>query len=234
MNGHVDDATLNALLDDELAPAEREGAEAHVAACAACAAELAALRALALDLAGLPRAVAPGRDLLAGIHARLDGGAVVPLRPDLPVSTGTPSRRSPFGQRTVASARWTLAAAAAVLVILSSAVTALLIERRDDGPAFIATDASALVPPVELDRVEARFVSATSELERVLNAQRSSLSPETVRILEENLAIIDAALVEARAALRADPGNPVLSEILMATYEMKLDLLRRAATSVIT
>lgn len=234
MNGHLDDAALNALLDDELAPAARAGAEAHIAACAACAAELAALRALALDLAGLPRGVAPARDLLSGIHARLDGGAVVPLRPDTTATAGPHLPRGPLAQRTLGSARWVLAAAAAVLVVLSSALTALLMERRAVEPAFIATDASALVPPVELDRVEARFVSATSELERVLDAQRASLSPETVRILEENLAIIDAALAEARTALRADPGNPVLSEILMATYEMKLDLLRRAATSVIT
>jgi Xaa-Pro aminopeptidase len=234
MNGHLADAALNALLDGELPPAEREGAEAHIAACLACAAELAGLRSLAGELAALPRGVAPARDLLAEIHARIDGADIVPLRPSAAVAENVRADRAPVAPRTLRSARWVLAAAAVALVAISSAVTAVLLGRPEGEPAFVAAGPPSSLVPDALNGAEARFISATGELERVLDEQRASLSPETIRILQENLAIIDAALAEARAALRSDPGNPALSEMLMATYEMKLDLLRRAATSVIT
>ncbi len=42
---HLDEGTLQALADGELAGGERRAAEAHLAGCGACAAELAALRA---------------------------------------------------------------------------------------------------------------------------------------------------------------------------------------------
>lgn len=52
---HLDEGTLQALADGELAGGERRAAEAHLAGCGACAAELAALRA---DLATLGAALA--------------------------------------------------------------------------------------------------------------------------------------------------------------------------------
>ena len=64
---------------------------------------------------------------------------------------------------------------------------------------------------------------------RLLTYSRQTLDPATVRVLEENLRIIDRALTEARAALRSDPGNPVLEELLLATHRKRLDLLRGAA-----
>jgi anti-sigma factor RsiW len=230
MQKHLDDAALNALLDDELPPAERVRAEAHLDRCAECAADAAALRALHADLAALPRGIAPGRDLLPEIHARIDAAGIVPLRPDA-ARPWSPRTRAPLGQRTLFAARRELVAAAAALVLASSALTALLLGRTGDDATLAPPTALA---PAAVSGMEARFVSATRELERVLDIQREGLSPETVRILDENLAIIDAALAEARAALDADPGNAALSEILMATYEKKLDLLRRAATSVTT
>jgi len=42
---HLDEGTLQAIADGELAGGERRAAEAHLAGCGACAAELAALRA---------------------------------------------------------------------------------------------------------------------------------------------------------------------------------------------
>jgi Putative zinc-finger len=46
VNRHLDEGTLQALLDGELPPAEASAAEAHLAACTGCAAELRALKAL--------------------------------------------------------------------------------------------------------------------------------------------------------------------------------------------
>ena len=234
MMEHLDEATLNALVDDELAPGARAAAEAHLTACAVCSAELAALHSVVLDVAALPRGIVPARDLLPAIHGAIDAATRRPLRVaggagTVAAAIGEPAR---YTHRTLSSARWSLAAAAVLLVAVSSAVTALLLRPRES--AFLAVDAAAVLPAGELDRVEARFITATDELAQVLREQRDQLAPETIRILEENLAIIDGALEEARAALRADPGNRALSEMLMAAYEKKLELLRSAAASVVT
>ena len=47
-------------------------------------------------------------------------------------------------------------------------------------------------------------------------------------VLERNLALIDAAIVEARAALEADPANADLRALLWGAHRQKLDLLDRA------
>jgi len=59
--------------------------------------------------------------------------------------------------------------------------------------------------------------------------QRSSLSPETIRTVDHSLAVVDSAIKEARSALLADPNNQVLVDLLSATYQRKLDLLRRTS-----
>ena len=51
----------------------------------------------------------------------------------------------------------------------------------------------------------------------------------TVRVLEENLRIIDAAIDEAKRALVADPANSYLNGHLVNSMQRKLDLLRRVA-----
>jgi hypothetical protein len=50
------------------------------------------------------------------------------------------------------------------------------------------------------------------------------------QVVEDNLAIIDRAVSEARQALDEDPGNGYLSDYLSETRRRKLDLLRRATS----
>ncbi len=66
------------------------------------------------------------------------------------------------------------------------------------------------------------------ELQRLLTTERGQLDTSTVRILEQNLAIIDRALNEARRAVAKDPANPYLRAHLASTMRRKVDLLRRA------
>jgi hypothetical protein len=46
--------------------------------------------------------------------------------------------------------------------------------------------------------------------------------------VEASLRVIDDAIDEARHALAADPANLDLLDLLAASYERKLELLRRA------
>ncbi|MFA6165092.1 MAG: hypothetical protein WC700_00610 [Gemmatimonadaceae bacterium] len=182
----------------------------------------------------LPREVAPAAAAWPAIRARIEEARVVPMGAQTP----TARRR--------ASSRWRLAAAAAVLVVGSSATTVLVMRSEADAPATAAaptaattTAASPSTPGatspgnVGAARQVARSVwadydAASVDLERVLQARRSRLSPATVQAVEESLRTIDRAIGEARAAFEKDPASRDLMDLLDSVYRQKLDLLRRA------
>jgi hypothetical protein len=214
---HIEGDRLQDYVDELVDAQERNEVEGHLAVCPRCFEDVQKQRSLLGDLSKLPRRMAPRRDLLPGIHAAIDAEKVRPLRV------------AQIGGRTLRSARYHLAAAAIVLLVLSSAATVLVLRAGGWVTGGTVVGTLPAIAPEEFRALEANYVAATAELEEVLRDQRAALAPETVRILEENLAIIDRALAEASAALRADPGNPALSEMVVAAYEKKLDLLRRAA-----
>jgi hypothetical protein len=124
-----------------------------------------------------------------------------------------------------------LAAAAVVLVALSSGVTALILRRtipatvRQTAPATPAAVASL---PAPVRSIDADYSGAIRELNESLAEHRPQLDPATVAKVEASLRIIDQAINEARRALVADPSNLNLHDLLAASYERKLELLRRA------
>jgi len=75
---------------------------------------------------------------------------------------------------------------------------------------------------------EREYQQAVDDLARVLETRRATLAPETVATLERNLAIIDAAIAESRAALENDPNSRELTRMLSSTYDAKVQLLRQA------
>jgi len=76
--------------------------------------------------------------------------------------------------------------------------------------------------------VQADFDRATNELSLILAAQRGRLRPETVALVDRNLAVIDAAIAESRAALARDPANAELQHLWAAAARQKVELLRWA------
>ena len=201
-------ARIDDLAAGRLTGALREEALAHIAGCAECAADLEAARALAAPLAELPRSIEPPRDLWPAISART-GTQVAPGSTPL-------TRHRPL-----------LAIAAALALIAgSSAVTMLFM--RDSGPEPGPVTAAPAVPAAPAG-FEARYVAETRELGDLLDRQRDLLAPETVAALERNLAIIDSAIADSRAALAADPSNGELELLLRAGYEQKVALLEQAA-----
>lgn len=190
---------IDELASGRLTGPRRDAALAHAAACPECAADLDAARALAGPLAALPASIAPPRDLWLAIAART-----------APARGGGGGRSRPL-----------LAAAAALALIAGSSAVTMLVMRSADPPAAAVADAA---PP----RFEARYVAETEELAGLLARQRELLAPETVAALERNLAIIDSAIADSRAALAADPSNHELELLLRAGYEQKVALLEQA------
>jgi hypothetical protein len=74
---------------------------------------------------------------------------------------------------------------------------------------------------------ENEYLRRVNGLVAIMESEEIELAPETIAKVKESLAVIDAAILEARAALARDPANRALIEMLESTYEMKLDLLER-------
>ena len=218
---HLTELQLNDYVDELLSEPERAQLDAHVADCAECRAELAALRNVLADVHALPPGVRPARDLLPGIHAALAAGKATPI--------------DTWRTRSLWSARVPLAAAAILLVVASVVVTRFLDQRGPAGSAYTPQpNGSSVLVSQQVNELETRYEGAIAELQQMIDAQRAQLSPATVRVLEENLRVIDRAIRESRAALQADPANEMVNEMLWSAYEKKLELLRRATSAAST
>jgi anti-sigma factor RsiW len=210
---------LDASIDGELNASERDEVREHVGACAACAAEEEKLRRLVEAARALPREIAPGRDLWPGIARRIQASTVV---------------AGEFGARRAAwrqGRAWL--AAAAVLVVAAGLV---VVSRGRPEPPRLSSAGSGLsdvrFAALEVDSVRVTYAKARQELLTLLAARRSGLAPETVKVVEENVLIIDEAVEKIQAALAKDPGNRELNTLLAATYRQEIDLLRQVGTLV--
>jgi hypothetical protein len=231
--GHWTDR-LSEYLDGELGPEERAAAERHLAGCPACAGVLEELGAVVAEARTLPDA-APARDLWPGIQARLapraeDGADMVAgagARAGGPGETGR-GRVIPLAwrRRLVVSVPQLLAAGIAVAVLSAGAVWMVLGGSAGPAGAGLAGGPAASAPSdVMLAAYEPAMFTLESEYER----RRDELDPETILVVEKNLAIIDAAIEEARRALAEDPASGYLQGHLADAVRQRMNLLRQAA-----
>lgn len=232
-------ARLDDFAGGELAEGEHARVRGHLAACAECRAEVESLRGLLDEARFLPREIAPGRDLWAGIAARLEPRAPAVAEIPRAVEEADPKviafRRRGGWQ----PPRWLMAAAAAVVLMIGTSVTTLMVAGpgiRGGTPDRLAPmsatppagSAPATTALVAFAPAEAGYRAAIDDLAAVLETRRASLAPETVATLERNLAIIDQAIAESRAALEKDPGSRELAQMLSAVYDTKVRMLRTA------
>ena len=76
---------------------------------------------------------------------------------------------------------------------------------------------------------EASLAPEIAQLQNVLKQRRNQLDPSTIKVVEDNLALIDAAVKQARAALMRDPASGFLTERLDNALQKKVELLRTVA-----
>jgi len=216
---------LSEYIDGDLEAPETAALEEHLALCAACRSTLAELRVVT-DAAHSLEDRGPAIDLLPGIMQRIAAGdddSVVPI-----ATRSRSVRRFTFSMPQ-------LAAAASVLITLSAGTVYMLTRPATPTPAAttVAESTDGSPAPAEM---AAQFVTATeqnyqatiADLESVLASQRDQLDPATIAIIEQNLAVIDAAIEEARAALENDPSRAYLYRHFDTTMNKKVELLRRA------
>ena len=129
-----------------------------------------------------------------------------------------------------------LAAAAVALMTLSGGSVWLLQSQGAvpaTAPVVTAAPPGSTPAATNVSHTAAEsYAAAVADLERVLAGGRGQLDSATVRVIEQNLAVIDRAIAQAQQALKADPANLYLNTHLAETMRRKLDLLRQAATLV--
>jgi hypothetical protein len=249
MTSHVDDGLLQDFQEGLLPPEVEEEVSAHLAVCSRCRGELEALADLLDGIAELPQEAQPSRDLWPQIGWRIAGERVageesgvgkvagregISPAGDMPVR-GANGGRSPArrvrGWRFDLPAWQLLAAGIVVALVSGGSVWAFLAGRGgDSGPAV--PPSAWMAQPAGWQEAYGGYDEAVSDLEAVLEQGRHALEPETVRVLEENLATIDRAIQDAREALAADPGSAVVRRILAESLRWKVNLLRHAVSAV--
>ena len=209
---------LSEYLDGELDNTERAALEAHLATCGQCYATLADLRDVVARAKALENRE-PVKDLWAGIRAGMTAtrGAV----------TGRPAVR-PSGRRFTFSAPQLLAASIALALVSGGGMWMALKPSSGGGVTPVAgtrqTDSRERITPVTWT---SQTDQAVAELEDALTRNESQLDTATVRVVRQSLAVIDRAIIDARAALLRDPGNTYLNLHLAKTMRRKVELLRR-------
>jgi anti-sigma factor RsiW len=208
---HPDGVTLNDYADDALAPAVRSDVAAHVASCAEC------------------------RALVDSLHeVRAAARRLPPLRPrsDAWQRIERAIRANNAGPR---SSRWSWFAAAAALVLATGIGFGLASLRQQPaaGPIQTSSDAStAQSVEAELMQAEEHYQKAIAGLEKIADAEKGALDPQTASTLEKNLTVIDQAISERRAALRSEPSSEPAQPSLLESFKSKISLLQETVALI--
>ena len=73
--------------------------------------------------------------------------------------------------------------------------------------ATIAAGEAAQSVETELRQAEAHYEKAIKGLEQIASSEQNALDPATAATLQKNLAVIDQAISESRAAVRSQPTS---------------------------
>ena len=176
-------------------------------------------------LARLPRSIEPRRDLWAGIEQQIGK---------------TPVRRP------AARARWAMAAGVAglalgVLLMWSMRPGVAPQVAHNAGVPSAAQVPGRLIQPPRGSAHEVSgqpgyaFVPASTDairqkLQAQVAARLAGMPPATREKVEKNLLIIKQAMNEIQSALAKDPGNALLQDLMVSTYQNELDTLANVQT----
>lgn len=216
------DGTLDAVMARDL--------ERHLGACASC-------RALAADLAAVADAAASLDPIDAPEHVwlqiaarwRRDRGAVA-------APAVIPRRRHAFLHGLAAAAVLAVAAGGGWIAWRATGTTTsdVILEK----PPVAATGGNA--PPSvlvetarkDIEAAEQLYTRAIAGLEQAAAGQKSIMDPQVAATLDRNLEVIDEAIGESRAAVRATPESVEARESLFEALRRKVTLLQNTISLV--
>lgn len=161
---------------------------------------------LAAEIDALPRSIEPQRDLWPAIERRLK------------IRRRRPWREHPWIER--AAAGILLAVAAVMLFRLFTPPEVPPFSPSEKGGTFPVLSAYA-----ETDRA---LVSIRDDLRQMVESRAGEMTPETQRLVFENLETIERAMAEIEAAMAKLPAGPEMGELgrtYIAYRQRQIDLL---------
>jgi anti-sigma factor RsiW len=216
---HPTDVTLGDYLDDTISPSARAEVEAHLAACIDCRGLVADLREVGRAIAALEPVNPPARTwariAAALAHAQPIGRPTSPAR------------------RPAEAGRYVMWLAAAAGLVLATFV-GLRIARSVADPEGTATTESATAQSVDAELVQAErhYQKAISGLEQIASAGKGTLDARTAATLAKNLAVVDQAISESRAALNVQPDSEPAQASLIENLKTKIALLENTVALI--
>ena len=222
---HPTETAINDYVDGTSDPFERNAVETHLATCEVC-------RQVVDDLQEIKRAT--GTLELREPPVRAWGRIERAIKLEQGNDTARSGSYAFFGKpgwRKPGTIPYWLAAAAVLL--LATVVGLRYVPGRNqagsDGDG-VETSASASraadAIESELRLAESHYENAIKGLEAAAKSDEDALDPRTAATLQKNLAVIDQAISESRAAMRAQPASEPAKQSLIENFKTKIALLQ--------
>ena len=213
--------SIQELVDGTLGSIRTAELEHHLETCASCQAFAADMQRIR-DLAGSLDRLAPPAGVWLQVAGRLrQEGRIQDVR------------QAPKGRQTRYAI---LAIAAGLLIAIGGSLFALMpLLRGGDGAGQPAVEQAAGTPgdAGSVQSIEDHFRIAEqhmqagiAKLEEAAKADESAMDPQTAAMLKKNLDMIDQAIAESRAALRAEPQSTIARDSLFNALRRKVALLQ--------
>lgn len=214
MNCDVCTSLIDDYVDGAIAAEDRIRVDAHLATCPACHAMAEDISHIRLAALGLEKQTPPAR-AWARLSAALEE-----------------ERRRPRWW-SLASLGWQPIAVAAALLVIVGGTSAVLWRQMSVAPARGTTATAPAADPelvqsveTELRLAEEHYQKAIAGLEQITRTESAALDPQVASVLQKNLAVIDQAIGESRAALHTQPASDVAQESLFEALRNKVSLLQ--------
>jgi len=220
MNAKETERLLNDYIDGELSAEECANVEAMIEGDELLSAEERQLRILVEEARQLPSEVAPRRDLWPELSHQLEQGEAWCTTSDTTRWYRQPS--------TVAAALLMVIAGSGVFGAWNSGVTPD-IPLWDVVSIVYSPEAGASSTVVaSIREQEAEYIEAAQELRLAVEQEKRQLSPQVRAVVEDNLKILDEAIMETRLALNRNPEDERLGEQLLEMYQRQIAFLQKA------
>jgi anti-sigma factor ChrR (cupin superfamily) len=226
---HPNETAINAYAEGSLDPFERREIEQHLSSCASC-------QQLADDLREVLRATKTLelREPPVRAWSRLE--RAIKLEREAENGRALPGESS--GRKRGSAPYWLAAAAALVLAtaiglrFMPAAHNDAAASNQTGANATIAAGDAAQSVETELRQAEAHYEKAIKGLEQIASSEQNALDPATAATLQKNLAVIDQAISESRAAVHLQPTSEPAQQSLIENFKMKMGLLQNTVALI--
>lgn len=177
-------------------------------------------------LAKLPQEVTPPEGAWAGLQAQLGPQ-------DAPLTAGGAATAPATAPAPWRAGGWMVAGAAIAVcsalltwgLLSQPAAPVAQVAATAPGPAALTAEDRALEVALGPEAA-ASLLQGRNALRPQYEAQLARLAPATRTVVENNLVILQRAQDDIRKALAKDPGNALLQQLLVRTWQQEMDLYR--------